>query len=91
MPNILDAWPILLGWPAVVLSVLVAGLGVLRRRVTLLVTAAVLAGPFSLYLVGSSKFRLVGLAPVAAYLVLSCLGTMSMCSRRGSICGPARA
>lgn len=69
--NILNAWPALLGWPAVVLSVLVAGVGVLRRRVPLLVTAAVLAVPFSLYLTGSPKFGPVGLAPVAAYLLAS--------------------
>ena len=71
MADILALWPILLFWPAVVLSVLVAGLGILRRRVPLLVTAAVLVGPASLYLAASPGFGLVGLTPIAAYLLAS--------------------
>ena len=71
MTNILAFWPILLFWPAVVLSVLVAGLGILRRRVPLLVTAAVLVGPASLYLAASPGLGLVGLTPIAAYLLAS--------------------
>ena len=71
MTDILEAWPILLFWPAVVLSVLVAGLGILRRCVPLLVTAAVLIGPASLYLAASPGFGLVGLTPVVAYLLAS--------------------
>ena len=54
-----------------VLSVLVAGLEILRRRVPLLVTAAVLVGPASLYLAASPGFGLVGLTPIAAYLLAS--------------------
>ena len=69
MTHILEAWPLLLGWPAVVLSVLVAAVGILRRRVPLLVTAAVLIGPMSLYISGSPRFGPVGLTPVAAYLL----------------------
>ena len=71
MTDILAFWPILLFWPAVVLSVLVAGLGILRRRVPLLVTAAVLIGPASLYLAASPGVGLVGLTPIAAYLLAS--------------------
>ena len=71
MTDVLAFWPILLFWPAVVLSVLVAGLGILRRRVPLLVTAAVLVGPASLYLAASPGFGLVGLTPIAAYLLAS--------------------
>ena len=71
MADILALWPILLFWPAIVVSVLVAGLGILRRRVALLVTAAVLVGPASLYLAASPRFGLVGLTPIAAYLLAS--------------------
>ena len=71
MADILALWPILLFWRAGVLSVLVAGRGILRRRVPLLVTAAVLVGSASLYLAASSGFGLVGLTPIAAYLLAS--------------------
>ena len=71
MADILTLWPILLFWPAVVLSVLVAGLGILQRRVLLLVMAAVLVGPASLYLAASPGFGLVGLTPIATYLLAS--------------------
>ena len=71
MADILALWPILLFWPAVVLSVLVAGLGISRRRVPLLVTAAVLVVPASLYLAAFPVFGLVGLTPIVAYLLAS--------------------
>ena len=71
MSGNLEAWPLLLGWPAVVLSVLLAGLGIFRRSVPLLVTAVVLVLPMSLYVAGSPRFGLVGLTPVAGYLFAS--------------------
>ena len=71
MTGNLEAWPLLLGWPAVVLSVLLASLGIFRRSVPLLVTAVVLVGPMSLYVAGSPRLGLVGLTPVAGYLFAS--------------------
>ena len=71
MADILALWPILLFWPAVVLSVLLAGLGVSRRRVPLLVTAAALVVPMSLYLAASPGFGIAGLTPIVAYLLAS--------------------
>lgn len=71
MTGNLEAWPLLLGWPAVLLSVLLAGLGILRRSVPLLVTAAVLIVPFSLYLAAFPRLGLLGLTPVAGYLFAS--------------------
>ena len=71
MADFLALWPVLLFWPAAALSGLVAGLGILRRRVSLLVTAAVLVGPASLYLAATPRFGLVGLTPSAAYLLAS--------------------
>ena len=35
MADLLSLWPVLLFWPAVVLSILVAGLGLLKGRVSL--------------------------------------------------------
>lgn len=43
-------WPLLLGWPAVFLSVTLAVAGIMSRKPGLIVVAAVLAAPFSLYL-----------------------------------------
>ncbi len=65
----LALWPVLLFWPAVVLGVLVAGLGLLRRRASSLVAAAILVSPTSLYLAATPRFRYVGLLPVVAYLL----------------------
>ena len=69
MADLLALWPVLLFWPAVGLSILVAGLGLLKGRPTLLVTAAILISPASLYLVGTPRFRYVGLLLVPAYLL----------------------
>ena len=69
MADLLALWPLLLFWPAVVLSILVAGLGLLKGRPTLLVTAAILVSPASLYLAATPRFRYFGLLPVVAYVV----------------------
>ncbi len=69
MADLLALWPVLLFWPAVVLSVLVAGLGLLRRSASPLIAAAILVSPASLYLAATPRFRYVGLLPVVAYLL----------------------
>ncbi len=48
---------------------LVAGLGLWKRRVSLLVAAAILVSPASLYLAATPRFRYMGLLPIAAYLL----------------------
>ncbi len=67
--DVLSLWPVLLFWPAVGVSVLVAGLGLLRRRASSLIAAAILVGPASLYLAATPRFRYVGLLPIVAYLL----------------------
>ena len=69
MFDFVDSWPLLLGWPAVALSVLVASFGLVRRSPRLLVVAAVLVGPVSAYLALTPRFLVWGLFPVGAYLV----------------------
>ena len=69
MADLLSLWPVLLFWPAVVLSILVAGLGLLKGRVSLLVVAAILVSPASLYLAATPRFRYVGLLPIVASLL----------------------
>jgi hypothetical protein len=60
---------LLLFWPAVALSVLVAGLGLVRRRVSHLLIAAILVSPASLYLAATPRLRYLGLLPIGAYLM----------------------
>ena len=54
MVDLVDSWSVLLGWPAVGLSVLVA---------------AALVGPISAYLALTPRFFVWGLFPVGVYLV----------------------
>ncbi len=61
--NILEAWPaIVFGWPAIVVSISLSIMGIVRGRRKWLVVAAFVALPFSLYLAGSPAFRWLGLA-----------------------------
>ena len=67
-----------------VLSVLVAGLALLRRSASSLVAAAVLVSPASLYLAATPRFRYVGLLPIVAYL-LAATATRRGCVRVGGM------
>jgi hypothetical protein len=65
---VLSWWPILLFWPAVALSILVAALGLAQKRVSRLLISAILVSPASLYLAATPRLRFLGLLPIAAYL-----------------------
>jgi hypothetical protein len=67
--DVLSLWLVLLCWPAVVVSVLVAGLGLWKSRVSLLVAAAILVSPASLHLAATPRFRYLGVLPIVAYLL----------------------
>ena len=69
MVDLVDSWSVLLGWPAVGLSVLVAAFGLVRRRPRPLLVAAALVGPISAYLALTPRFFVWGLFPVGVYLV----------------------
>ena len=69
MVDLLELWPVLLFWPAVVLSLLAASAGLTRSSPTLLVVAAALVCPASAYLAATPRFFLWGLSPVVVYLV----------------------
>ncbi len=61
--NILEAWPaIVFGWPAIVASIALSAMGIVRRRPKWLVVAAIVALPFSLYLAGTPAFGWLGLS-----------------------------
>lgn len=54
--NIFELWPILLGWPAILASIVLSVIGIVRRRPAWLIVAAFLATPFALYLAASPRF-----------------------------------
>ena len=56
-------WPaIVFGWPAILTSIALSVMGIVRGRPKWLSAAAIIALPFSLYLLGSPLFRWFGLA-----------------------------
>jgi hypothetical protein len=60
--KLLDMWPaIVFGWPAIVLSIALSVMAIVRGRPRWLVVAAIVALPFSLYLAGSPLFGWLGL------------------------------
>lgn len=48
---------LLVGWPAIVITLILAGLGLVRRNYRFLLGAAILAFPFSWYLSGFPAIR----------------------------------
>ena len=79
-------WPVLFGWPAVVVSMGLAVAGIRLKRAVLLVVSALLVAPLSLYLSGAANW--VALAgPVilislfaTAYAVKRGLSWLAWCS-----------
>jgi hypothetical protein len=54
MRNVLQMWPaIVFGWPAILLSIALSAMGIVRKKPAWLVVAAILVFPISFYLVGS--------------------------------------
>ena len=62
-------WPALIFWAAIVGGLVIAGLGLVRRRPSLLIGAAFLLLPVSLYLTATPRFQFVGWVPVACLLL----------------------
>ena len=59
--KMLTLWPILLGWPAILVSFALSVIGIVRRRSAWLIVAAIIVVPFSLYLFGTPRFRWIAL------------------------------
>ena len=57
----LELWAILLGWPAILVSLALSVIGIVSRRPKWLVVAAIIVVPFSLYLFGTLRFRWIAL------------------------------
>jgi hypothetical protein len=66
---VLPYWPALIFWSAIVVGLVACGLGLVRRRASLLVGGASLMVPASLYLTAAPRFRYVGFVPVACLLL----------------------
>jgi hypothetical protein len=64
----LNMWPILLSWSAIVLMLGLPIIGIVRRQMAWLVVAAIIVSPYSLYLFGTPRFRWI--APVFPVLLL---------------------
>ncbi len=61
MANYLNWWPALVfGWPAILLASVLSVVGITKRSPSVLVFAAVIATPFSLYLGGSPRIGWLG-------------------------------
>lgn len=64
-----DLIAILMGWPSLLAALLLAAAGSRLGRPALIWTGIVLTLPMALYLSGSPRFPLVGIAPVLALTV----------------------
>jgi hypothetical protein len=58
----LSLWPILLGWPAILVSIALSVAGIVRNRPAWLVVAAIIVVPISLYLFGTPRISWIALA-----------------------------
>ena len=64
----MEWWPAILGWPAIILAIAMGVIGVMRHKPALPIVAAVLLLPITLYLVGSPRIGWMGLLPPALLL-----------------------
>jgi hypothetical protein len=66
--KMLEMWPILLGWPAILIATALPVIGIVRKKPAWLVTGAVIIIPISLYLAAMPRFRWFALIfPVMLY------------------------
>ena len=59
--KMLTLWPILLGWPAILVSLALSVMGIVLGRSAWLIVAAIIVVPFSLYLFGTPRFVWIAL------------------------------
>jgi len=64
----LNFWPMLLGWSAIVLMLALPIIGIVRRQMAWLVVAAVIVSPYALYLSATPRFGWI--APLFPVLLL---------------------
>ncbi len=61
MNNYVNWWPALVfGWPAIVLAIVLSVVGITKKSAQVLVAAAIIAAPFSLYIGGTPRVGWLG-------------------------------
>jgi hypothetical protein len=66
--KMLEMWPLLFGWPAILIATALPVIGIVRKKPAWLVTGAVIIFPISLYLAAMPRFRWFALIfPVLLY------------------------
>ena len=61
MTNYVNWWPaVVFGWPAILLAIVLSVVGIAKRSPSVLVTSALIATPFSLFLGGGPRFGWLG-------------------------------
>jgi CHASE2 domain-containing sensor protein len=83
LDNLLNAWPLLLGYPAIAAALLLGVLAVRKRRAVFSVIACLLIAPLSLYVLGSPTYWWVGALVPAILIVMSVL--IALRNRRARI------
>lgn len=58
----------LLFWPAIIISIIVSAIGIIKYRLIWLFIGAVLTIPFSLYLNAAPRFHILGVLPTVFIL-----------------------
>jgi hypothetical protein len=58
----LNMWPILISWSAIVLIVALLIIGIIRRQMAWFVVATIIISPYAFYLFGTPRFRWIALA-----------------------------
>ena len=57
----MELWPILLGWPAILVSLVLSVVGIVRRSPAWLIISAIVVVPLAFYLFGTPRFWWAGL------------------------------
>jgi hypothetical protein len=66
--KMLQMWPMLFGWPAILVAIALPVVGIVRKKPAWLVAGAVIIFPISLYLAAMPRFRWFALIfPVMLY------------------------
>lgn len=80
---------LLLGWPAVTISVVAMIAGLWTKLPALILVAAVLCAPFFLYLAATPRFGLVAAVPVVLQILGAGFLRRGRAALAGGLCAPA--
>ena len=69
--ELLSAWPLLLGWPAIFVAVVLAAASAYKKKPALAIIGAILILPISFYFVGSPGIGWPGALPITLLVILA--------------------